>query len=238
MVSSVFCFGFFSHLSALLSSVLASLSGRFSHEKQDGGHQFSYPPTGQASSVWLGSRPIFDTITEARDWPFEPCVHLWRQERVTATESQRFPKRKKVHVIPSRKGAMKTGQGKFNLSTVADDTSALDQQSDREGNSHTGFFFPEKRFFFFSKMNKASNYIPKCLNWANCLFLLGKYLQGTQCYRFVRSNCSHRNLCFLLQGCMLMNFFPIRYVEPAYLLILLEIHNYLVSMGARFSIDA
>ena len=60
---------------------------------------------------------------------------------------------------------MKTGQGKFNLSTVADDTSALDQQSDREGNSHTGFFFPEKRFFFFfSKMNKASNYIPKCLN--------------------------------------------------------------------------
>ena len=34
-----------------------------------------------------------------------------------------------------------------------------------------------------------------------------------------------------------MNFFPIRYVEPAYLLILLEIHNYLVSMGARFSID-
>ena len=44
---------------------------------------------------------------------------------------------------------MKTGQGKFNLSTVADDTSALDQQSDREGNSHTGFLFPEKRFFFF-----------------------------------------------------------------------------------------
>lgn len=158
----LFCFVF--HLSALLSSVLAFLSGRFSYEKQDGSHQFSYPQIGQASSVWLGSRPIFDSIAEARDWPFESCVHLWRQEWVTATESQRFPKRKKVHVIPSRKRPLKTRQGKFSLSTVADAASALDQQSDRGGNSHTGFSFPEKRNFFFPKMNKASNYILKCLN--------------------------------------------------------------------------
>lgn len=34
-------------------------------------------------------------------------------------------------------------------STVLDDTFALDQQSDREGNSHTGFSFPEKTIFFF-----------------------------------------------------------------------------------------
>ena len=61
----LFCFVF--HLSALLSSVLAFLSGRFSYEKQDGSHQFSYPQIGQASSVWLGSRPIFDSIAEARD---------------------------------------------------------------------------------------------------------------------------------------------------------------------------
>ena len=177
---------FFSHLSALLSSVLASLSGRFSHEKQDGGHQFSYPPTGQASSVWLGSRPIFDTITEARDWPFEPCVHLWRQERVTATESQMFPKRKKVHVIPSRKGAMKTGQGKFNLSTVADDTSALDQQSDREGNSHTGFFFPEKRFFFFF------------LKWTKQAIIFQSVLTKQTAYSFLENICKEPNVIGLL----------------------------------------
>lgn len=47
----LFLFLFFSHLSALLSSVLASLSGRFSHEEQDGGHQFSNPQTG---SHWSG----------------------------------------------------------------------------------------------------------------------------------------------------------------------------------------
>lgn len=61
----LFCFVF--HLSALLSSVLVFPLRDSPHEKQDGSHQFSYPQTGQASSVWLGSRPIFDSIAEGRD---------------------------------------------------------------------------------------------------------------------------------------------------------------------------
>ena len=72
---------------------------------------------------------------------------------------------------------MKTGQGKFNLSTVADDTSALDQQSDREGNSHTGFFFPEKRFFFFffKKKKKKNETRPLVFQSIISLFQLQRF---------------------------------------------------------------
>lgn len=144
MVSSIFWFFF--HLSALLSSVLASLSGRFSHEKEDGGHQFRYPQTGHDRSG-LGQG---QSLTQL----LRPEIDLWSPVFISGDRSglqllnhKGFPKGKRFVLFPGRRGN-EDRAGKIQ-STVVDDTFALDQQSDREGNSHIGFSFPEKRIFFF-----------------------------------------------------------------------------------------
>ena len=90
--------------------------------------------------------------------PTGPCVHLWRQEWVTAIESQMFPKRKKFLLfIPSRKGIMKTGQGKFNLSTIDLMILLLHWVSNLTGKgTHTlDFPFPQRGFFFLKWIRQA-----------------------------------------------------------------------------------
>lgn len=71
--------------------------------------------------VWLGSRPIFDSIIVARDAPFVQdwamCPPLQTELSYSYLNHKGFPKGYWA-TVPSSKGAMKTVQGKVNLPTV------------------------------------------------------------------------------------------------------------------------
>ena len=107
MVSSISCFFF--HLSALLSSVLASLSGRFSHEKQDGGHQFSYPQTrhhwsglGQGQSLTQLLRPDIDLLS--------PVFISGDRNGLQLLNHKGFPKGKRFVLFPAGRGQWRQGR--------------------------------------------------------------------------------------------------------------------------------
>lgn len=162
MASSIY---FFPPLSSAFLHV-TSLSGRISHEEQDGDHQFSNP---QAGSHWYGLGQG-QSLAPSR-WPEMPCLtrtglcaHLCRQGwGYSYLNHKGFPKGN-WDSIPSSKGAMKTVQAKFNLSTVDLMILFLLWISNLTGKgAHTLDFFSPKG----QQMNKENNF--KASQQAKCL---------------------------------------------------------------------
>ena len=146
-------FVFFSHLSALLSFVLASLSGRFSHEKQDGGHQFSYPQTGhhrsglgQGQSLTQLLRPEIDLLS--------PAFISGDRNGLQLLNHKGFPKGKRFVLFPAGRGHWR--QGGEN-SVYCSGWHFCSGSAIWQGRKFTHWILlSRKEDFFFSKMNKAS----------------------------------------------------------------------------------
>lgn len=153
MASSI-CF--FPSLSSAFLPV-TSLSGRLSHEEQNGDHQFSNP---QAGSHWSGlgqGQSLAQSLWSEMPCLARtgPCAHLCRQGwSYSYLNHQGFPKGYWA-TIPSSKGVMKTVQGKFNLPTVDFLILFLLWICNLTGKGiHTLDFFSPKGEW----MNKASNF--------------------------------------------------------------------------------
>lgn len=99
--------------------------------------------------VWLGSRPIFDSIIVARDALFGQdwamCPPLQTEMKLQLSKSQRLPKRILGHCSQQQGGHEAcAGTSQSAHCRLHHTFPTLDSQSDKEGNSHAGFFFPPK----------------------------------------------------------------------------------------------
>lgn len=145
------------HLSTLLSSMLASFLGGFSHEEQDGSSQVSDPQTG---SHWSGMERLIYGL-RCPVWPGLDHVPISGDRMKFQLPELRMLPPKKLGHFSQQQGGNEDWAG--NIQSVycrLDDTfPVVNQQSNREGNSLD--FPPQSEFSY--QMNKASNFIPKCL---------------------------------------------------------------------------